>query len=75
MCWVTFVVKLIRLIVIIISTMRKNIKKGPSYLDVAEYILTGPFSPHISPAVKAIEPEPVEVPTFSTTSFHTLLSE
>ncbi len=27
--------------------MRKNGRKGPSYLDVAEFILTGPFSPKI----------------------------
>jgi hypothetical protein len=37
--------------------MRKNSKKGPSYLDVAEFILTGPFSPKITPAVFPVEAE------------------
>ena len=45
--------------------MRKNSRKGPSYLDVAEFILTGPFSPKITPAVFPAEPEPHEVPRFN----------
>lgn len=45
--------------------MRKNSRKGPSYLDVAEFILTGPFSPKITPAVFPNEPEPHEVPSFN----------
>jgi hypothetical protein len=45
--------------------MRKNSRKGPSYLDVAEFILTGPFSPKITPAVYPAEPEVHEVPRFN----------
>lgn len=36
--------------------MRKNNKKGPRYLDVADFMLTGPFSPKWSPG-KPVEQE------------------
>jgi hypothetical protein len=39
--------------------MRKNSKKGPSYLDVAEFILTYPFSPKITTTAYPLEAEPV----------------
>lgn len=37
--------------------MRKTGRKGPSYLDVAEFILSGPFSPKLTPAAFPIEAE------------------
>lgn len=39
------------------SSMRKTGRKGPSYLDVAEFILSGPFSPKLTPAAFPIEAE------------------
>lgn len=45
--------------------MRKNSRKGPSYLDVAEFILTGPFSPKITTLPFPVESEPQEVPHFN----------
>lgn len=37
--------------------MRKTGRKGPSYLDVAEFILSGPFSPKLTPAAFPVEAE------------------
>jgi hypothetical protein len=39
--------------------MKKNHpqKKTSSYLDLAEFIMTGPFSPKPSPAFRPVEPE------------------
>jgi hypothetical protein len=37
--------------------MKKQGRKTPSYLDVTDYMLTGPFSPKISPVCRPMEPE------------------
>lgn len=44
--------------------MKKHNKRGPSYLDVAEYMLSGPFSPKFSPAIRPVEHELPEVLLF-----------
>jgi hypothetical protein len=45
--------------------MPKNNKKGPRYLDVADFMLTGPFSPKFSPGQPA-QQEQQEVSAFNT---------
>ena len=45
--------------------MPKPAKKGPSYLDVTEFICSGPFSPKISPCVCPIEAELSDVLGFN----------
>jgi len=32
---------------IVAFEMKKNNKKGPSYLDLAEFMMSGPFSPKL----------------------------
>ena len=49
---------------ILCDEMKKNNKRAPSYLDVAEFMMSGPFSPKIQAGIIPLEVEHLQVTNF-----------